>query len=345
MMKIVYLLGIVTLFTLFSCGSKTETLNKDKVVITQDTTLSEQELAFKNINNQLKNDISNPTLYLKRAKLYQKYGALPKAIEDIDRAISVDSLQPKFYLLKAELYKRQGKLKESKKALDKCMFIDNNNVEARIQLGWLALLVDNYKQALDYADAALKRNVYSAETYFLKGMIFLQKKDTVTAISSFKTAVEQENDYYDAYIQLGALYYNKPNDIAIAYYKNAIRIRPTSLEALYDYAICNQDKGKYDEAIKTYQELLSIKKYREPYFNMGFINQEYLNDYKKAIENYTKALAIEPKYLEAYYNRGLCYEKIKDYNNAEENFRAALKLKPTYTYAAIALERVLKNKK
>ena len=336
-----FILFSLSIFLLIACN------NNEKKIVEQakeqiiDTTSNEQVLAFKEINELIKNDVNNTSLYLKRARLYQKYGAVPKAIQDLDRAISVDSLIPEFYLLKAELLKSQDKLNEAKEVLDKCMFVDNKNVPARIELGWLALIAKNYKQALDYADAALKRDIYASEAYFLKGMIFIEKKDTSLAISSFKTAVEQENDYYDAYIQLGILHLYKKGKLSEGYFKNALRIKPKSLEALYNIGFYYQEVGEYTKAIETYHEILAIQEFREPYFNLGYIHQEYLSAYEEAIGFYTKAIEVEPKYIDAYYNRGLCYEKIKNKAKAKADFQEVLKLNPTHTFAAIALERTL----
>ena len=342
MTKFNALLFLVSLLIITSCGSNTP---KDEVKNDQqeDQVVSEKEKEFKAINEQLKNDVNNATLYLKRANLYKKYGDLTSAVGDVDRAIKVDSTLPAFYLLKAELLKSQNNLKESKLALDKCLQIDNGNVTARVELGWLALIVMNHKQALDYADAALKRNVYSAEAYYLKGMIFQDKGDTTLAISSFITATEQESNYYDAYIQLGLL--NMPIDLKLAkgYLKNALDLKPKSLEALYAYAVCSQEKEEYDEAIETYHTILSIDAYKEPFFNLGFIHQEFLENYDVAIENYTKAINLEPTYFEAYYNRAKCYELIDEPKLAEADYRAALKINPTYDYAAIALDKLLKK--
>ncbi len=341
MKEILVLLSIITI--IFSCGTdKSKENKKDNIV--KDTTLSEQALEFRAVNDLLKQDINNPTLYLKRAKLYMKYNDFSSAVNDVDRAIKIDSLVPDFYLLKAELLKTQLKLKESKEALDQCMKIDNGNLIARLELGWLALVAKNHKQALDYADAVLKRDVHNAEAYYLKGMIFEDKEDTALAISSFITATEQENDYYDAYVQLGILNYKQGNPLAKDYLKNALRIKPNSLEALYAYAMYCQENEEYNEAIETYHNILKIDKYREPYFNLGFIHQEYLKVYDVAINYYTKAIEIEPLYLDAYYNRALCYEEQKDYYNAEKDLRTALMINPQYTYAALALERVLKEK-
>jgi tetratricopeptide (TPR) repeat protein len=338
MYKILIIIGTITL--LVSCGNDVEKGTGSKVEI-QDTIVSEQTAEFKAINESLKSDINNPALYLRRANLYMKYQDLSSAVNDLDRAIKIDSLQPEFYLLKAELLKQQVMFKEAKEVLDQCMIIDNNNLKARIELGWLALVARNYDQALDYADAVLKRDVYNAEAYFLKGMIFEDKKDTALAISSFTTAIEQENDYYDAYVHLGLIRINEPNTLAKEYLKNALRIQPKSIEALYGYGMACQLRGDYNEAIETYHKILEIETFREPLFNLGYIHQEHLKVYDVAIDYYTKAIDLEPKYIDAYYNRALCYEQRDELKKAEEDLRHSLELNPQFTNAALALERVL----
>ena len=119
---------IPTLVVLFftSCENGNSVDNNSGTTIATDTTLTEEERAFKEINEQLKTDVNNTGLYIKRARLHQKYGDYNAAVNDLNRAIKIDSLIPEFYLLKAELLKSQDKYKEAKEALDKCMYVDND---------------------------------------------------------------------------------------------------------------------------------------------------------------------------------------------------------------------------
>jgi len=341
-MRLNFIIIIALAIALFSCKgeieqAKTETNPKDSVELAK-------TIDFESVNAELKADPNNPALYLKRARVYQKYNDNLLAIEDVDRAIKIDSLVPEYYLLKAELQKKEGGYADAKRTLDKCLFIDNKNVQARIELGWIAFIIQNYKQAIEYADAALKLNVYAAEAYHLKGMIFSEQKDTAKAISSFITATEQESNYYDAYIQLGILHLNQKNKLAIDYFKNAVNIKPKSSEALYNYAFANQQFGNYNEAIATYQKMIVIQPFREPYFNLAYIHQEYLDKPQEAIEFYNKAIQLSPFYHQAYYNRGLCFEKLGDFKNAELDFRKTLSIASDYDLAALSLERIFKKK-
>lgn len=342
-MKRILVFAIIGLF-LSSCGNDVKEKNKVEEIVSVNSKEEKDKItAFKEINTALKDEINNPALYLKRAKLYVKYNDYSAAVDDLDRAIKVDSTAPEYYLLKAELLKSQNKLKESKEVLDKVMYIDNDNIPARLELGYLALVARQYKQALDYADAVLKRDVYSAEAYFLKGMIFEDKRDTAKAISSYVTAIEQENDYYEAYMQVGILSGHTDKVLGKEYIKNALRVKPKSVEAMYAYGMLCQENGDYNDAIETYHKILEIEEFREPHFNLGFIHQEYLKVYDVAIEHYTNAINLEPKYIDAYYNRALCYEQLDEPKKAVDDLKVALKLNPQYTQAALLMGRILKN--
>ncbi|MCC7331849.1 MAG: tetratricopeptide repeat protein [Flavobacteriales bacterium] len=343
-MKFIYILILLFFSALFSCKTDANQVDESEQTNKKDSLEFVRKSEFEPINEELKNNPNNPTLYIKRARAYQKFKQSDLAVEDIDRAIKLDSLVPEYYLLKAELQKEIGNYADAKRTLDKCLMMDNQNIQARIELGWIAFIIQNYEQAIEYADAALRLNVYAAEAYYLKGMIFYEQNDSSKAISSFITATEQEADYYEAYIQLGLLHINQPNTLAKEYFKNALRIKPTSSEALYNYGYTCQIRGEYPEAIATYQKMVEIEPFREPYFNLGFIHQEYLGKYAEAIEYYTIAIQLSPLYYVAYYNRGLCYEKLGNQNLAEADFRKTLNIKSDYSYAGIALDRVLKNK-
>ena len=58
------------------------------------------------------------------------------------------------------------------------------------------------------------------------------------AESSYQTAIEMDANYYAAMIQLGWIYAQQQNDLAITYYDAALEIYPESMEAI-------RNKGLY----------------------------------------------------------------------------------------------------
>src|SRR6185369_1058886 len=147
------------------------------------------------------------------------------------------------------------------------------NVDAMLKLAELYFYVKKYDKSIEYINMALKINKYNAKAYFMKGMNYKEIKDTAKAISSMQTAVEQDQTYYNAYMQLGILNAAQKNPLAVQYYKNALRIQPNSTEAWYDIGKYYQDVMDWTQASEAYATLLKIDpKYKNAFYNLGVIN-------------------------------------------------------------------------
>lgn len=98
------------------------------------------------------------------------------------------------------------------------------------------LNANHVDKALEYLNMAIAQDPKNASYYFAKGALYdkLQKYDE--AIESYNKAIEFKEDYFDAYYNLGALYYNrgvKQIDVA-----NAV---PSNQPAKYE-----EEKNKAD---------------------------------------------------------------------------------------------------
>lgn len=63
--------------------------------------------------------------------------------------------------------------------------------------------------ALKYLDIAIQQDPKNASYFFAKGTLFDKLQKTDEATESYLKAIEYKEDYFDAYYNLGALYYNK----------------------------------------------------------------------------------------------------------------------------------------
>jgi len=200
--------------------------------------------------------------------------------------------------------------------------------------------VKKNEKSIEYINDALKIDQYNSKAYFMKGMNMKELKDTARAISSMQTAVEQDPEYYNAYMQLGLLCAAQKNKLAIDYYKNAIRIQPKSAEAWYALGLYYQQSGDYNNAIGTYVTLLKFDNNKNAFYNLGVIYLLYSKDYNKSQAYFTGAIDIDPKYAEAYYGRGVCYEKLNDPKKAIADFTACLTLDPAFQPAKDELQHM-----
>ncbi len=322
--------GFLFLF-LFSCGGSG---SKGTDVVPADTTGKD----LKELNSKILESPDDADLYHARAKKYLGQKDADAALADMGRALKLDSSKGAYYLTLADIYFFGNKSGEAKNALEKCVKKDPSNLDALLKLAELYCYVDKNEESMNYLDKVLKLDVNNAKAYFIKGINFKRMGDTAKAISSLQTAVEQDQQYYSAYIQLGVLCAAQKNRLAVDYYDNALRISPKSTEAMYNKAKFFQDASDYKTAVAMYNELLKIDpQYKFAWYNLGAISLVEKKDYKAALANFNKAIQCDGQYAEAYFARGACYQELGDKKKALEDYRTSLQMDPQYTPAAEAI--------
>ena len=335
--NLLLILSFTVVAVLVSCkgdNNKVETKKTDTVAVK-----APEEL--KKLNAQLDANPNNADLYDKRAQYFFDKKDYKSSIADITKAINIDSSKAAYYLTLSDIYFVTNLTSKSKAVLEKCIKLDAQNTVAMLKLAELFLYVRKYKESIEYINMALKIDKYNAKAYFMKGMNYKEMKDTARAISSMQTAVEQDQQYYNAFIQLGILCAAQHNSLAVQYYKDALRIKPKSTEGWYDLGKCYQDMESWSNAIGSYNTLLKIdagNKYA--HYNMGVIYFLGLKKYPEAIDQYSQAINIDPKYTEAYYARGICHKEMHKLKDAVRDFVACTSINPDFEPAKQELKEM-----
>lgn len=297
--------------------------------------------SLKAVNQELLNNPNDPALYDKRARVYLGLREFAEAENDAKRAITLDSTQAPFHLTMADIHFSQNKTREAREYLERTTQKFPENTEALLKLAELYFLVKYYQDGITYVNKALKVDEHLAKGYYIKGSIYRESGDTARAVSSLQTAVEQDNNFKDAYHDLGVIYGARKNPLALEYYNNVLRIDPKDENALYGRAKFLQDVGKIDEAITEYERIIALDgKCDNCHYNIGAIYLEIKKDPKKALERFTKAIAVNPGYTAAYFARGYTYTKLNDKQSARADYNMCLRLEPNYAPAIEALNEL-----
>ncbi|MBE2247790.1 MAG: tetratricopeptide repeat protein [Candidatus Competibacteraceae bacterium] len=305
---------------LSSCGNK-----KTHPTIADSPLVDTSEKKLQILNKRILDDPNNPSLLYQRAMVFYNMKNLYKGMEDIIRAINMDSSEVKYHLLLADFYYADTRIDEARERIEKALSLNPNDINANIKMGELMFYLADYVKMFTHLDIALKQDPYNAKIYFIKGMGFKEMGDTNLAISSFATTIEQDPEYFDAYMQLGNLHATRHNPIAIQYYNNAIRINPLMIEAHYGLAYYLQENGKPDDAIKIYNDLLSIDPSNAvANHNIGYIFLFYKNDPAASLQWFNRSVSLNPKAANTYYHRGYAYELLHDFEKAKENYNLAI---------------------
>jgi tetratricopeptide (TPR) repeat protein len=296
---------------------------------------------LQSINKKLLDNPSVDSLYHQRAKIYLKLSDYELALGDANRALNLDSSTSKNYLLLTDIYYVTNQTRKAKETLERCLKNLPQDKDANLKMAELYFYVKKYQESLDHINKAISIDPYMSKAYFLKGMNYMETGDTAKAISSMQTAVEQDNNYYTAYMQLGLLHYYKKNKLCVDYFDNALRLKPKSTEALYAKGRYLQETGKIKEAREFYLQILSLDPtYKSALYNLGAIALGNMNDPETAKKYFTDALSADQNYTEAWFARGVCYEKLNDRAAALKDYKMALKITSNYEPAIAAINKL-----
>jgi tetratricopeptide (TPR) repeat protein len=257
----------------------------------------------------------------------------------------MDSTVSDYYLTISDVYFRLGKPSMCLNALTKANQLQPESTEPLYRLAQFNLYLSKYQECIDFANSMLKLDPHDDRPFVVKALAHKQLGDTAKAIFNYLQAVNENPDNYDAYVELGVLHFGKKNPLAEKYLLAALSIRPDALDALYDLGMFYQENDKLNEAMETYVRLLKVDStYSHAYFNMGYIQYQYLQLYNEALANFEKAVKMDPKYFQAIYMRGLCYEAKGDVAAAKREYGYSLEINPQYKNAADGMQRLLSKK-
>lgn len=336
-MKLIYFTLFLSLIILLSACSG----NKNNTEAGAETTKVDTTASISDLDEQIRNDPSNAGLLHQRARWYIEKQRYQDALADMNKVMSIDSTQSPFFITLADLAFAANRSFDAKSYLEKAIELDPKNTEAKMRLAELNLIVRQYGQSVALLNDILAEDKSNTTAYLMRGINYKENGDTNKAIDDFRSAIEADADYYDAYMQLGIIFQLRNDPVSEGYFTNAIRIRPNSEEALYGRGLWYQDHEQFDKAIQDYTSIVqSNPNYSNAHFNLGYIHHVYLKVYSEAIKHYTRAIETNPNYAEAYYNRGLCYEAIGNLQNSVEDYKNALKVRPVYPPAEEGLKRV-----
>jgi len=283
----------------------------------------------------------NPELYIERALIYLDREDGNKAFADANKAISLRAGVAKYYIVLSDACLMLGKVNECKAALEQAVNLDKLSTEAYLKLAELNLYFKDYMKVFLYTEQVLDIDAYNAKAFFIRGFALKEKGDTTASVKAFRQAVESNQQYYDAYIQLGLIFAAKRDKLAAEYYKTAIKLRPQSIEAFYNLGMYYQENDALNEAMEAYRTILKLDpKYKFAYFNLGYIHMYYLRVYPEAVKYFTGSLEVDPNYAEAWYNRGYCRELMGDEMNAREDYTKAMSIRPNYKLAMEGMARL-----
>lgn len=300
--------------------------------------------AIVQLDKEIEKEPENAELYYRRANQWAKEQNPAKALKDIQHAVSLSPQNALYRFSLGEIAFMNDSVTLAYNSFTEATKLKPDFTDAFIKLGELQMILHQHKESNETFDRVAELDASNATAFYFKGRNYAELKDTTQAIASYKKAVALNNDYYDAFIQLGNLYYQMGGGanlkLAEEYFTNAIRIKELSAEAIYARALVYYDAAMFDKAVRDYEKVIAIDPddYR-PYSGVGLINFN-LDRYEDALTYFDKALTMNPEYVRGYYYRGLTLMAKGDNPKAIQDFKTVLKLDPEFNPAKEMLKQL-----
>ena len=190
-----------------------------------------------------------------------------------------------------------GKYLEAKQGCEILLGYKQTRIFANELLGLMEMNEQNYEDARNYLEAAVKLNPNKAENHLFLGITHFKIKELSVAEKYLQTAASMDSTDYRPFFYLGRL--------------QASSYRMEEAEQSYDKAIALTDK--YPESKET---VARVYEFRALLFKS-------MKRFRETIADYTSIIKLLPDDSHTYYLRGLIYFALGDPEKACQDYRMA----------------------
>ncbi len=175
------------------------------------------------------------------------------------------------------------------------------------------------KDAVYYAEKAVNIDKNYEENYVTLASLYEKTGDNNKSCICFKKIYELNPGYWEANLNLFDCYASEENkEKMLEIGKNLYNLSPYSKKAIRSFALGLYINGKYNDAIKIFDEGINL--YKDDYEIYTYLAICYAanGELEKAIQNFKKAIEINPDFKDAYFNMAVAYYSFKKFKEAKE---------------------------
>lgn len=291
---------LIIILSLFACREEKKTFETD---VNKDETYYSQLISTDSLNEKL---------WLGLGEYYLNTKMVSKGFDCLEKSFDLDSNNYDLALRISDFYFKGINIRKSEEYLKQCIRIDSTQTKPYLNIAQLNIFKANYKDAFGYINKGLRIDKYLTQAYFMKGVCYKHIGDTTKALSSFKTAIEIDPEYFLPYTEIGLLLTMKKDSNSFYYYKNALGIYPQNRDAWFGLGWSYQMLDKKELAIKEYEAFLqAYPNHENANFNIGLLYLFFENTIN-AKKYFNKVVSLQSHNIEAYINLHRCYKLEQD---------------------------------
>jgi tetratricopeptide (TPR) repeat protein len=229
---------------------------------------------------------------------------------------------------------------EAVKLLKACIEKYPASTEFRRRLSEVYAQVGASEEALEQYNELLEKDSLNFETWFEKGTLLVQLKDTPDAIKAMERSYELQPINYTG-LALANLYAATLNPKTLALCDELISKDTTFInEAIFLKGTYYSDTKQYALALEQFEECIKRNwKFTDAYIEKGIVLYEQ-KQYPEALEVFGIAATVSNTNADAYYWIARCYEATGRKDQALQNYQRALAFDKDFIEAREAIKRL-----
>jgi len=175
-----------------------------------------------------------------------------------------DFSQYKLILRKADMAMARKQWTEAKKCLIQSLAVVKDEFQVSLKLAKVYMESGDLKRAETIFKRLLEVNDPSAQIYVNLAKIYTSRKNYKEAIQSYVQAIELDNKDDKSFIGLGRLYkLLMKHSLAAECFRRAAELKPREVEYLFLLADSCKEDDDYENALFTYERILTLEPYNE----------------------------------------------------------------------------------
>lgn len=237
-----------------------------------------------------------------------------------------NNIQALYFL--ASLEESSGNKPRALELYSRIASVDPQQVAALYKVGLIHLDDGDMAKAEQVAADILKRFPKRSEGTRLRGLINFRKKAFSEAITDLQSSLKVQQSLQALYY-LGLSCYNMGDyETSLSYFRKAIQIDPSYLQARLISAAVLLKKARSDEAISEIEKVIEVDPNNALAHNV--LGSAYLSKgmYQEGMKELSRAIALDPKITDAYVKKGVLHLRMGMDREAESDLQAAVKVSP-----------------
>ena len=299
--------------------------------------------AIEALTEKIKQAPNDASLYAARGAMWYENQNFDEGIADLEQAIKLDSSKAEYFHGLADMYMDYYKSRLAVNVMERAAAKFPKRIPTLLKLAEFQLIVKMHNEALFSLERIRAIDPLNAEMFFSFGNVFKDMGKTDQALNAYQSAVENDPDLIDAWINLANLLMDKNSPLVGKYLDNALRVDSNNIEALHAKAyFLSNKKNDLKGAVQLYKKINTINpQYDDGYYNAGLLYLD-MDSLDQAYQSFDLAIKFNPTFAEAFYHRGVAAEMKGNLQQALSDYQNVLNLDPNFEAAKASVKRLKK---